>query len=151
MDYIFSHLSETLIVLGLIFLAIEILVLGFSTFVLFFIGIGSIITGILMVIGLLPDTLLNSLLATAIISSLVAIVSWQPMKRMQSEVDPNQIENDMIGHQFVLSDDLLIGKTITHHYSGIDWQVKANEVLLTGTNVMIVGMEVGLLTVERVK
>jgi membrane protein implicated in regulation of membrane protease activity len=73
------------------------------------------------------------------------------MKRMQSEVDPNQIENDMIGHQFVLSDDLLIGKTITHHYSGIDWQVKANEVVLTGTNVMIIGMEVGLLTVERVK
>jgi len=151
MKDIFSHLPEILIVLGLILLAIEVLVLGFSTFVLFFIGIGSIITGILMAIGLLPETLLNSLVATAIISSIVALVSWKPMKRMQSKVELTPIENDMIGHQFVLSNDLLLGKTITHHYSGIDWQVKANEELLTGTNVKITGMEVGLLTVERIK
>lgn len=151
MEYISSHLSETLIVLGLILLAIEILVLGFSTFVLFFIGIGAIIAGILMAIAILPDTFLSSLLATAIISSIVALISWQPMKRMQGKVESNQIENDMIGHQFVLSNDLTPGKTVTHHYSGIDWQVKANEELLTGTNVKIIGMEVGLLTVERVK
>jgi len=151
MKDIFSHLPEILIVLGLILLAIEVLVLGFSTFVLFFIGIGSIITGILMAVGLLPDTLLNSLVATAIISSIVALVSWKPMKRMQSNVELSPIENDMIGHQFILSKDLLIGKTVTHHYSGIDWQVKANEVLLTGTNVKIISMEVGLLTVERIK
>jgi len=151
MKDIFSHLPEILIVLGLILLAIEVLVLGFSTFVLFFIGVGSIITGILMAVGLLPDTLLNSLVATAIISSIVALVSWKPMKRMQSNVELSPIENDMIGHQFILSKDLLIGKTVTHHYSGIDWQVKANEVLLTGTNVKIISMEVGLLTVERIK
>ena len=51
MEYIFSHLAQTLIVVGLILLAIEVLVLGFSTFVLFFIGIGTIITGILMLFG----------------------------------------------------------------------------------------------------
>lgn len=150
MEYLFSHLPQTLVVLGLILLAIEVLVLGFSTFVLFFIGIGSIVTGILMSTGLLPATLLNSFLATAIISSVVALVSWKPMKRMQNKVELKQVDNDMIGYQFVLSDNLDLGQTITHRYSGIDWQIKAKETLVTGTNVRIIRMEVGLLTVERV-
>ena len=151
MEDILSHLPQILIVLGLILLAIEVLVLGFSTFVLFFIGIGTIVTGIVMSTGLLPATLLNSLLATAIISTIVAFFSWQPMKRMQSNTESNQVKNDIIGHQFVLSDDLAIGKTVTHRFSGINWQVKSKEVLLSGTNVKIVSMEVGLLTVERIK
>ena len=150
MEYISSNLPQTLVVLGLILLAIEVLVLGFSTFVLFFIGIGAIATGILMAMGFIPETLLNSLLATAIISTIVALVSWQPMKRIQNKVELNQVDNDMIGHQFVLSEDLAIGRTITHRYSGIDWQVRAKEQLAAGTEVKITSMEVGLLTVERV-
>jgi membrane protein implicated in regulation of membrane protease activity len=150
MEYIISHLPQTLIVLGLILLAIEVLVLGLSTFVLFFIGIGTIATGILMMFGVIPETLLNSLLAMAIISSLVALLSWKPMKRMQNRVELKQIDNDMIGHQFILSEALLIGKTITHRYSGIDWQVKAKEPLAVGVEVKIIAMEVGVLTVEQV-
>ena len=150
MEYILSHLSQTFIVCGLIFLAIEVLVLGFSTFVLFFIGIGSIITGLLMAIGFIPETLLNSLLTTAIVSILVALLSWKPMKRMQNKVELKQVDNDMVGHQFVLTDELAIGKTITHRYSGISWQVKAKETLPAGAEVEIITMEVGLLTVKLV-
>jgi membrane protein implicated in regulation of membrane protease activity len=150
MEYIFSHLSQTLIVIGLILLAIEVLVLGFSTFVLFFVGIGTIATGILMLFGVIPETLLNSLLAIAIISSLVALLSWKPMKRMQNSVELKQVNNDMIGHQFILSEALNIGQTITHRYSGIDWQVKAKEQLPIGTEVKIISMEVGVLTVQQV-
>ena len=72
------------------------------------------------------------------------------MKRMQNSVELKQIDNDMIGHQFVLTEDLAIGRTVTHRYSGIDWQVKAKEQLPAGTEVKIISMEVGLLTVERV-
>lgn len=150
MEYILSNLPQTLIVLGLILLAIEVLVLGFSTFFLFFIGIGAIATGILMAMGLIPETVLDSLLATAIISTVVALVSWKPMKNIQNKVDLNPVNNDMVGHQFVLPDELLIGKTITHRYSGIDWQVKAEEPLTAGTPVRIIKIEVGLLTVEPV-
>jgi len=150
MEYILSNLPQTLIVLGLILLAIEVLVLGFSTFFLFFIGIGAIATGILMAMGLIPETVLDSLLATAIISTVVALVSWKPMKKIQNKVDLNPVNNDMVGHQFVLPDELLVGKTITHRYSGIDWQVKAKEPLTAGTQVRIIKIEVGLLTVEPV-
>jgi membrane protein implicated in regulation of membrane protease activity len=150
MEYILSHLPQTLIVVGLILLAIEVMVLGFSTFVLFFIGIGSIITGALMAMGVIPQTLLMSLLATAIISSFIAIFTWKPMKRMQNKVEVKQIDNDMIGHQFYLAEELVIGQTISHHYSGITWQVKAKDTLAIGTEVKIIKMEVGILTVEQV-
>ena len=150
MDYITTHLAQSFIVLGLILLAIEVLVLGFSTFVLFFVGIGTIVTGILMMFGLVPETVLTALLMTAIIASLIAIFSWKPMKRTQNKVDYRQVNNDMIGHQFILSDTLERGKTITHHYSGIDWKVQAAESLPSGIEVKITKMEVGLLTVTRV-
>ena len=150
MEYIFSHLPQTFIVVGLILLAVDVLVLGFSTFFLFFLGIGAIATGTLMAIGFIPETLLNSLSATAIISILIALVSWKQIKKIQNRVELNQINNDMIGHQFVLGEELLLGRTITHRYSGIDWQVKAKEHLAAGTEVKIIKIEVGLLTVEPV-
>jgi membrane protein implicated in regulation of membrane protease activity len=150
MEYVSSNLAQTLVVLGLLLLAIEVLVLGLSTFVLFFIGIGTITTGILMWIGLLPETVPNALLATAIISTVFALVFWQPMKRIQNKIEVNQIDNDMIGHRFLLNTDLPVGQTITHRYSGINWQVRATTPLSAGTEVQITSMEVGLLTVERV-
>ncbi|RBW47734.1 NfeD family protein [Psychromonas sp. B3M02] len=149
MDYFLTHLPQSLVVLGLIFLVIEVLVLGFSTFVLLFVGIGTIITGVLMALGLLPETLVNALLATAVISSLVALISWQPMKRMQNKVESHQVDNGMVGETFTLEEDLLLGKTVTHRYSGIDWKVKSKQPLMAGTEVKIVNMQVGVLTVEE--
>lgn len=150
MEYILSHLPQSLIVIGLILLAIEILILGFSTFFMFFIGVSLIITGILMAIGFIPETLLNALLATAIISTIVALISWKPMRRIQNSVESKPVNNDMIGHQFILREELVNGRTVTHRYSGIDWQVKSKEPLPAGTEVKIVAVDVGLLTVERV-
>jgi len=137
-------------VVGLILLAIEVLVLGFSTFVLFFIGIGSIASAGLMALGLIPITGLTALLATAIIATIVAIVSWKPMKRIQNKVEIKQIDNDIIGQHFFLAEALPLGQAITHRYSGIDWQVRAKINLSAGTEVKIIKMEVGLLTVEQV-
>ncbi|MGB5445475.1 MAG: NfeD family protein [Psychromonas sp.] len=150
METIFPYLPQSFIVIGLILLVIEIMILGLSTFYLFFIGTGMIASGLLMAIGVIPETLFNALWSTAIIATLVALVAWKPMKNMQNKVEPKQVNNDMIGHQFVLTEELAIGRTITHRYSGINWQVKAKEPLSAGTEVKIIGIEVGLLTVERV-
>lgn len=150
MESVFPYLPQSFIVVGLILLVIEVLILGFSTFFLFFIGIALIASGLLMAIGLLPETLFNALLSTAIIATLVALVAWKPMKNIQNKVEPKHVNNDMIGHQFVLTGELASGRTIIHRYSGIDWQVKAKEPLAAGTEVRIIGVEVGILTVERV-
>ncbi|MEL0628931.1 NfeD family protein [Psychromonas aquatilis] len=150
MEYILTHFPQTLVVLGLIFLVIEVLVLGFSTFVLLFVGIGSIITGLLMALGFLPETLFSALLGTAIISALVALVSWQPMKRMQNKAESHQVDNGMVGETFILEEDLLVGKKVSHRYSGVDWQVQSKQTLIAGTEVKITRMQVGVLTVEAV-
>jgi membrane protein implicated in regulation of membrane protease activity len=150
MQYLLSNLAQSFIVLGLILLAVEVLVLGFSTFVLIFVGIGTIAAGILMALSMVPETVFNAILVTAVISTLVAIVSWKPMKRMQNKVESNQTTNDIIGYRFVLADELPLGQTVTHRYSGIDWKVRAKQPLEVGTEVQIVHMEVGILTVERV-
>ncbi|MFT7054329.1 MAG: hypothetical protein ACJAU1_001891 [Psychromonas sp.] len=150
MGYFLAHLAQVFIVLGLILLAIEVLVLGFSTFVFFFIGVGAIATGVLIALGVIPETFLNSLMVTAVISTAVALISWKPLKKMQNKVESKHVSNDMIGHQFILTEDLLIGKAVTHRYSGINWQVKAKEPLSAGTEVKIIAIEVGLLTVSRV-
>jgi len=149
MHYIGSHLPQALVVIGLILLAIEVLVLGFSTFVLFFVGVGAIVTAGLMALGLIPTTVLTALLATAIIATFVAVVGWKPMKRIQNRVEVKQIDNDIIGQRFFLSEDLPLGQAITQRFSGINWQVRAKEHLTLGSEVKITKMEVGLLTVEQ--
>ncbi|WP_372880233.1 NfeD family protein [Psychromonas sp.] len=151
METIFPYLPQSFIVVGLILLVIEVLILGFSTFYLFFIGAGLIASGLLMAIGVIPETLFNALLSTAIITSLIALVAWKPMKNIQNKVEPKHVNNDMIGYQFILTEELAIGRTITHRYSGIDWKVKAKEPLSAGTEVKIIAIEVGVLTVQRVE
>ena len=151
MEYLAENLSQTLIVFGLILLAIEVLVLGFSTFVLFFLGLGFTATGILMTFDLIPETILTSLLATAIIATVIAIFSWKPMKILQNKAGKKQVSNDIIGHQFTLTEALIAGQTSIYRYSGIDWKITAAQPLPAGTQVKIIAMEVGLLTVEQVR
>lgn len=151
MEYILENLAQSYIVLGLLLLTVEVTVFGFSTFVLFFVGIACMITGALMMLGLVGETVLSSLLVTAVLSAVIAIVSWRPMKNFQNKVEVTTVDNDMVGHSFFLSEDLIVGKTITHRYSGIDWQLQAKEDLVLGTEVSIIEVKVGRLIVERVE
>ena len=45
MNWISNNLSESLIMAGLALLVIEVVILGFSTFVLFFVGLAALIAG----------------------------------------------------------------------------------------------------------
>ena len=150
MDYIAAHLAESLIIIGLILLAIEVLVLGFTTFFVFFIGVGTIATGTLMLWGIVPATWVNALWLTALLTGIVALLSWRPLQRMQQQHGSKTVDNDMIGHRFVLSAPLNSDTQVMHRYSGIDWQVKSTQSLPAGTEVRIVSMQVGILIVESV-
>jgi len=144
-------MGQTLIVVGLILLAIEILVLGFSTFVLFYIGCGAIITGILISMGILPRDLLFASGSVAVISGIVALVSWRPLKSLQSNVEYSKPSNDMIGDRFLLDQDLAQGQSITVKYSGIDWIVRSDKPILLGCEVEIVDVSVGKMQVQAIE
>ena len=54
MNWISNNLSESLIMAGLALLVIEVVVLGFSSFVLFFVGLAALAAGGLMAVGVVP-------------------------------------------------------------------------------------------------
>ncbi|MEL0657397.1 NfeD family protein, partial [Pseudoalteromonas issachenkonii] len=54
MDFITENLPQTLMVLGIVALLIEVAVLVLSTFILLFFGLSLFLTGLLMSFGILP-------------------------------------------------------------------------------------------------
>ena len=72
-------LAESLFALGVGLLVIEIVFLGFATFVLFFVGLALLITGGLMAVGVLPDSIEIAVFAVALLSIGSAILLWRPL------------------------------------------------------------------------
>lgn len=150
MDWAFNNVAESLLIIGILLLAIEIAVLGFSTFVLFFVGCAAVVTAVLVYLGAIPDTWLAATLSTGVITAISAIFLWKPLKKMQTKVDPKKAEGDLVGHSFTLVEDVAPGLTPTYRYSGIDWQLKAKKHIAAGTQVEVVEAEVGVFHVRAV-
>ena len=149
MDYITDNLAQSLIILGLLLLTIEILVLGFSTFVLFFVGIAAVITGGLISFDILGSKVVDALLTMCILSVVIAIVSWKPLKSLQNNVETSKTTNDMIGNKFILTQALTSGQQVTCNYSGVDWKVSSEDDIAVGMEVEITDVSVGQLRVKQ--
>lgn len=148
MEWAFNNLAETLLIIGIALLVIEIVVLGFSTFVLFFVGAAAVVTSGLLYIGLIPDSMLAALLCTAIITAISAALLWKPLKSMQSKVDTTKAKGDLVGHRFILVEDVAPEMTPIYRYSGIDWKLKASELLVAGTKVEVTEADVGVFYIK---
>lgn len=142
-----EHMAESLMVLGLALLAIEVLILGFATFVLFFVGLAALATGLMMYMGVLDQDMYSALASVAIISAALALLLWKPLKNLQSKDKPKQVQSDLIGHQFSLPEALSPGQSIVYRYSGITWQVYSQQQLAAGQQVEVVKASVGRLDV----
>ena len=148
MAWMADNLWQVLVFTGLGLLALEVFVLGLSTFVLFFVGLAALITGVFMMIGLMPQSMGLGVGSVAILSGGLALVLWKPMKRLQEKVDHKPVTNDFIGTTFTLSSDIAPDQPGSHQFSGIQWTVVSSTPLAAGTHVKVVGTEVGRLTVE---
>lgn len=148
MNWVLDNLVESLLIIGLLLLAVEILVLGFSTFVLFFIGIGAILTALIMYVGLIPSTVLPALLSISLLSTLCAFLLWRPLKNMQSNVETKQADNDLVGHSFVIEQDVSPQKPGKYKYSGIEWSLRSSESIEAGMLVEVTKTEVGVFHIQ---
>jgi membrane protein implicated in regulation of membrane protease activity len=148
MDWASNNLAESLLILGILLLVIEVAVLGFSTFVLFFVGCAALLTGGLLYVGIIPDTWLAAMFSTGILTALSAILLWKPLKNMQTKVDTTKAKGDLVGHSFVLVEDVAPELTPEYHYSGIDWKLKASEHLTAGTQVEVTQADVGVFHIK---
>ena len=148
MDWVAANMAESLIILGLVLLAIEIAVLGFSTFVLFFVGLAAVITGGLFYIGAIPESMLSALLSIGLFTALLAVSLWKPMKSLQAQVETKKVSSDLVGHSFILVENVAPGLSPTYRYSGIDWKLISSETLNAGTTVKVIDVNVGAFTIK---
>jgi inner membrane protein len=150
MDYMFSNISQTLAILGLLVLIVEILVLGFSTLVLMFIGIGLLLTSGLIYIGIIEATWLSAISSLSIITLLLAVILWKPLTKLQNKKTTTNINTDFADITFVLEKDLVSSDPYIFNYSGIDWLVKSETEIDKDKRVTVIKKEVGVLWVESI-
>ena len=143
-----ENMPEALLIAGILLLVIEVLVLGFSTFFLFFFGLGLIGASLVFFSGLLQANVTNALIVMSIISGLSAVVLWKPLKKMQNTLDDSPVESDLIGLQFQLHEDLPVGTSINHQYSGINWKITCDQALSAGQAVQVIEVGVGKMKVK---
>jgi len=151
MDIFSQNMAESLLILGLGLLVLEVLVLGFSTFFLFFLGLGCIATGLVFFLELMEPNLTNTLICIVVVTGISSLLLWPSLKRMQDKVDTKAVTNDFIGHRFRLEEDLSITAVIHHQYSGISWKVSCDSSLEKGTEVEVIEVGVGKMKVQPIR
>lgn len=150
MNWIAENLAEALIIAGIALLVLEILVLGFTTFIFFFVGVAAIISGSLMYFGVIPDTFLSGMLATALLTALAAAGLWKPLRNMQADTGPTEATNDLIGHRFTLTEPVSAQEQPDYRFSGINWKLKSAEPIEAGKQVEVTHTDVGVLTIRAI-
>ena len=149
MEWFLNNPSQSLITMGIVLLIIEVVVMGFSTFILTFIGLSLVITGTGVYLGMLSGDLMTIVISNAIVASVVAIVLWKPLKRFQNKVDTTPVSNDLVGITFTLAQDIDASTAGKHRLSGVEWQVKSHSAITAGSNVIVDKAEVGVLWVSQ--
>jgi len=147
MAWLSDNLSILLVIVGIALLAVEVGVFGFTVFLLFFVGLACIVTGIMMQL-LIPQTLAWGLGMVAVLSVVFAVVLWKPLKNMQNSSGSNAaVKSDLIGHSFVLERDIAPGGHAKHRMSGVEWKIRSDAPLKAGAHVQVVKVDVGELTI----
>ena len=148
--WLLDNLAQTLIAVGLALLIIEVLILGFATFVLFFLGLSLVITGTAMWAELLSADITTALWSNAVLCAVLAAALWKPLKKMQQQTQKEDVKSDFAELIFTLEQDVDKNGHSQHLYSGIQWQLKSQQPISQGTEVKVVKKEVGVLWVEPV-
>lgn len=152
-DYIVSHQSEFWLVFGFVMLAIEV-VTGFTTGVFLFAGLGALTTGVLMSLGVLPETWVMGVSCAGISTGIITAMLWKPLKKLQDD-RPVKKDNssDLIGYEFVVKSDITPVNPSSTNYSGISWRVEIDkdagvDIIEEGQRVSVSSVEVGVFKVK---
>lgn len=147
MQWFVDNLPQSLLAAGILLLIIDAALLGFATFILTFLGGSMVLSGLAMWLGLLPSTMIAVLWSNALLTALLALLLWKPLKRLQNSKTTTDINNDFAQLVFKLEQDVDIQGEATYQYSGIRWKLKSEAPLAAGTVVTVFKSEVGVLWV----
>ena len=152
-DYIINHQAEFWLACGFIMLALEV-VTGFSTGIFLFGGLGALTTGILMSVGVLPQTWIAGVACTGIGSGVIVLLLWKPLKKLQGNRRAEKDNSsDFVGLEFVLESDISLSTPGVTEYSGLSWKVEIDEdagidALAVGQRVSVSSVDVGVFKVR---
>ncbi len=149
MSWFTENLSNVLIAAGIGALIVDMVFFGFGTFILIFLGSSLLISGLAMLIGILPSTMDAALWSNAILTAILGVVLWKPLRRIQNKNGSKQITNDFASDPFVLKQDVDIQGLTEHLYSGVRWKLKSETPVKKGTLVVVTKVEVGVLWVQE--
>jgi len=155
-EYINNNFSGFWIALGFILLAAEVLVFGFATIILLFAGLGALLTGLLIMAGLLPETWIAGTACFGISTGVISVALWKPLQKMQDRSSADQKpQSDLVGLQFRLEQDISVNNPGQHRYSGINWSVQLEpdkdfDQINKGQQVEVVSVDVGIFRVKPV-
>tara|TARA_B100001175_G_C19089758_1_gene439901 strand:+ start:75 stop:536 length:462 start_codon:yes stop_codon:yes gene_type:complete len=145
--YDFVSVQESLLIIGVLLLVVEIVFFGFATFFLFFIGLSCLITGLLMTASIIPENTISALSFVSIFSIIISIALWKHLKKLQTTEGKNEVEVGLVGHKFTLDSDLTPDKPQNYKYSGVNWLVKSKEEISAAQTVKVINVDVGVLVV----
>ncbi len=105
-------------------LVFELGVMGLSGPLLFF-AIASVITGVLVSFGLI-DGWQSEVLVVGLLTAVITLVLWKPLKAMQNSRSKTDDSSDMIGLQVPVTEDIT-KEAGNIRYSGINWNARLAE------------------------
>jgi len=126
MEYFLENPAHLWYLIAGISFVLELSVMGLSGPLLFF-AIASLVTGILVSVGVVEGWQ-SEILAIGILTAVIAVVLWKPLKKLQNIKEKTDNSSDMIGLELSVSSDVSANSG-TVRYSGIEWQARlADEV-----------------------
>lgn len=149
-DYFSQHPAHVFYTITGVCLIIELAVLGMSG-PLLFIALGSLLTGILMSLGIVVEWEMT-ILSFGILTALSALLLWKPFKRFQNKTVAPDNSSDMIGRVLPVTRRVHRDQGAIS-YSGIEWQVRLAsdaEPVAVGGRVQVVAVDGSLLLVQPV-
>ncbi len=154
LDYINGHQAEFWIAFGFLLLAIEVLIMGLTTGVILFAGLGALLTGLLMMAGVMPETWKAGIAGFGIFAGVVTALLWQPLRKLQGNHAPRRdTSSDLIGLEFMLEQAITVQQPGKHRYSGIEWRVEIDsdfsmENIAAGQRVVVTSVDAGIFRVK---
>lgn len=151
-EYINNHIPGFWIALGFALMAAEVLLFGFTTIIFLFAGLGALTSGLLMMVGVLPETWIAGTACFGITTGIFGVLLWKPLQKMQNAKPQKEQSSDFDGLEFVLLSDISTTSPGKYRYSGVDWKVEIDsgsgtERLNKGERVVVASTRVGVFQV----
>ena len=155
LEYFGENPASFWFAIGALALVIELVVLGMSTIVRFLAGLGSLITALLIYLGVVPGDWLTGFAVMGVLSFMLGVLLWKPLKQYQAAEPPRSgHSSDFVGYEFALSSLLDRETQSTHQFSGVSWRVElaleeGDKSLASGDRVRVVALHPGILVVTQ--